>query len=263
MCIYSIKPLTEITVNNFKPTRLCIKELAGIYYFCKSIKDNIDQYTGSGIIWKKRIKKYGKNNIKTLWISDWYTSAEEIQVVALGFSKENDIVNSDKWANLVPENGIDGGNRWTPETNPFRTREDGTNISTDRVKKGTHQFLKRSDGTSFTSERTKLGLNPLSKRANGTSVASDRVKAKTHNFLGGGLTRKNNAARIKAGTHNFLDPVVQKLGQEALLKYRQSDRYVNPSNTRCSCIYCHKETNVPGLNRNHKNASHSKNCLSC
>jgi hypothetical protein len=114
MCIYDIQVLSERTIQNFIPTRLAIKELAGKLYFCKSISDNIENYGGSGVIWKKRIKKYGKENIKTLWVSDWYHSPHEIQEIALHFSKENQIVESDRWANLKPENGLDGG-RQTPD----------------------------------------------------------------------------------------------------------------------------------------------------
>ena len=89
MNIYSPIIVTEKMVSKFKPTRLYIKELAGVKYFGKSSGPNIEGYTGSGIVWKCRIKKYGKENIKTLWISDWYHDPYEIMEVALSFSKEN------------------------------------------------------------------------------------------------------------------------------------------------------------------------------
>ena len=100
-------------ITNFKPTRLYIKELAGVKYFGKSIGTNIEGYTGSGIVWKCRIKKYGKENIRTLWISDWYHDPHEVMEVALHFSKENNIVESEEWANLKPENGLEGGHPGT------------------------------------------------------------------------------------------------------------------------------------------------------
>jgi hypothetical protein len=109
MCIYEPQVLSERTIQNFVPTRLAIKKLAGILYFCKSTEENILRYPGSGVVWKDRIKKYGKENIETLWVSDWYFCPHEIQKVALEFSRENQIVESDKWANLKPENGLDGG----------------------------------------------------------------------------------------------------------------------------------------------------------
>jgi hypothetical protein len=109
VCIYDPKVLSERTINNFIPTRLAIKELNGVLYFCKTSRQNIIDYRGSGIKWKNIVKKYDKENIKTLWVSDWYHDPYEIQEVALHFSKENRIVESDKWANLIPENGLNGG----------------------------------------------------------------------------------------------------------------------------------------------------------
>jgi hypothetical protein len=109
MTIYDIQSLSERVVKNFKPTRLYIKELFGIKYFGKTSCKNVESYSGSGVIWKKRIKKYGKENIRTLWISDWYHDPYEIQKVALDFSRENQIVESNEWANLWAENGINGG----------------------------------------------------------------------------------------------------------------------------------------------------------
>jgi hypothetical protein len=116
MCIYEVQSISEKTIEQFVPTRLAIKELAGVKYFCKSIVENIRSYPGSGIVWKDRIKKYGKKNIKTLWVSDWYNCPYEIQKIALDFSKENQIVESSEWANLKPENGLDGGKN-SPESN--------------------------------------------------------------------------------------------------------------------------------------------------
>jgi hypothetical protein len=107
--IYDKTIISESTRERFRPTRLAIKELAGQLYFCKSTLQDIHSYSGSGVRWKKRITKYGKENIKTLWVSDWYYCPYEIQEVALHFSRENRIVENERWANIKPENGLDGG----------------------------------------------------------------------------------------------------------------------------------------------------------
>jgi hypothetical protein len=107
---YQPKVITEDAIKRFRPTRLIVKELAGILYFCKSTVDDIERYPGSGKIWKDRIKKYGKENINTLLVSDWYYCPHEVQKDALKFSEENHIVESKKWANAKPEDGLDGGN---------------------------------------------------------------------------------------------------------------------------------------------------------
>jgi hypothetical protein len=95
--------------ENYKPTRLYIKKLNNYYYFGKTSNQNIELYHGSGVVWKKIIKKHGKENIKTLWVSDWYYDADEIRQVALHFSEENNIIESLKWANCKLEDGLDGG----------------------------------------------------------------------------------------------------------------------------------------------------------
>jgi len=109
MTIYSPIIVTDKIRANFRPARLYIKEINGVFYFGKTTKINIIDYVGSGTIWKKRVRKYGKESVITHWVSDYYNTPEEIQDIALHFSEENSIVESDKWANLVPENGIGGG----------------------------------------------------------------------------------------------------------------------------------------------------------
>jgi hypothetical protein len=108
MNIYSPIPITEQIKQSFKPCRLYIKELAGIKYFGKTSRDPYT-YNGSGKMWKDRIKKYGKDNIKTLWVSEWFYDPQQIHDYALNFSEENRIVESNDWANLQAENGIAGG----------------------------------------------------------------------------------------------------------------------------------------------------------
>lgn len=114
MCIYDKSIITEQTLKRYKPTRLYIKELAGVKYFGKTTKDPYT-YHGSGVVWLKRIQKYGTDAIKTLWVSEPYDDPYEIQEIALHFSRENQIVESEQWANCKPEDGLDGG-RQTDQT---------------------------------------------------------------------------------------------------------------------------------------------------
>lgn len=108
MCIYSPIIITERIRRSFKPCRLYVKELAGVKYFGKTIRDPY-KYTGSGKAWVNRIKKYGKDHIRTLWVSEVFYDPQTIHDVALQFSKEHGIVESSEWANLQAENGIAGG----------------------------------------------------------------------------------------------------------------------------------------------------------
>jgi hypothetical protein len=88
---------------------LYVKELAGVLYFGKSVKSDITAYPGSGKVWRDRIKKYGVDKVKTIWVSDWFTDPDDLQDFAILFSELHDIVISDKWDNLRSENGLSGG----------------------------------------------------------------------------------------------------------------------------------------------------------
>lgn len=102
-------------VKNYTPSVLYIKRIRRdsgcfIYYFGKTKRvDEVYKYSGSGVIWEDYIKKYGKENIETVWVSDVYFDHIEIQSIAISFSIENNIVESESWANRKLENGIDGG----------------------------------------------------------------------------------------------------------------------------------------------------------
>jgi hypothetical protein len=92
-----------------KPTRLYIKQCphCELKYFGKSKRDDIEKYTGSGTYWKNHLDKNGVEPIH-LWNSNWYYDTS-ISRFALKFSRINKIVTSNKWANLIEENGLDGG----------------------------------------------------------------------------------------------------------------------------------------------------------
>lgn len=91
-------------------TYLYIKEheTTGLRYFGKTIADPY-KYPGSGLYWKYHLNQHGKN-VKTLW-AEKFDDAELCQEFAEFFSEFFDIVNSDTWANLIPENAQGGGSR--------------------------------------------------------------------------------------------------------------------------------------------------------
>lgn len=94
-----------------KPTRLYIKQhsITGMKYLGKSIKEDIEKYTGSGKRWLRHVNKHGKEHIKTIWVSDWFYDEDIIQEYALNLSQLHNITEQEEFANLKPENGLDGG----------------------------------------------------------------------------------------------------------------------------------------------------------
>jgi hypothetical protein len=99
-----------MTTYIIPPTVLYIKQhsITGLKYFGKTTRD-VHEYNGSGVYWTDHIKKHGKEHIITIWISEPYTDEDDIVEFALAFSKDNNIVESKEWANIIPENGLDGG----------------------------------------------------------------------------------------------------------------------------------------------------------
>lgn len=104
------KSPTQHQIDNFKPTFLYLKRHRDtkLYYFGKTAKCDPVKYNGSGKYWKNHLKKYGKN-IETVWYHKFYDIQELINF-ALAFSEIFDISNSELFANLCEENGLDGGN---------------------------------------------------------------------------------------------------------------------------------------------------------
>jgi|Laugresbdmm110dd_1035094.scaffolds.fasta_scaffold11201_3 hypothetical protein len=91
---------------------LLVKEhkVTGLKYLCKheaqSLKDCV-LYRGSGTYWKRHLKQNGNIvNTKCLFVTE---DKDVFRKIAIKYSLEFDIVNSDKWANLTLEEG-QGGN---------------------------------------------------------------------------------------------------------------------------------------------------------
>jgi len=99
------------STSMFTPTYLYVKQhrITKLKYFGKTTKDPYS-YLGSGTKWTRHISKHGKEHVETIWVK-LFCNREELTLFAQKFSEENDIVESSTWANLCPENGIDGGFR--------------------------------------------------------------------------------------------------------------------------------------------------------
>lgn len=96
-------------------TALMIKthNKTGLKYFCKSTKTGsaLRVYKGSGVDWNKHLKIHGKDISTEIYaVFDETNNIQRLMLegTALEYSELNNIVNSDKWANMIPENGLDG-----------------------------------------------------------------------------------------------------------------------------------------------------------
>jgi len=90
------------------PIYLYIKthNITGLKYFGKTIAKDPYAYKGSGTHWVAHIRKHGYDVTTTIYGT--YYDKLECQIAAMAFSEENNIVESNEWANLRIEN-LDGG----------------------------------------------------------------------------------------------------------------------------------------------------------
>lgn len=92
--------------------------ITGLQYFGKTSRDPYN-YKGSGVYWKRHLKTHG-NDVATEIIAsfDDITQKEELIQFATNYSNTHKICESKLWANLKPENGLDGGtfSEWISES---------------------------------------------------------------------------------------------------------------------------------------------------
>ena len=91
------------------PTYLYIKQhsVTKLKYFGKTCR-NPYKYNGSGQHWMPHLKIHGSKHVITNQVFGPFTDAAIISKFALAFSAEHDIVASKDWANMEPENGLNG-----------------------------------------------------------------------------------------------------------------------------------------------------------
>lgn len=93
-----------------KPVNVYLKKhnITGKLYFGKTTKNNLETYKGSGKRWIRHYKKHGTNEIENVFVYTFYNETELVDFCEF-FSDFYDIVKSTKFLNLIPENGLDGG----------------------------------------------------------------------------------------------------------------------------------------------------------
>jgi hypothetical protein len=124
-------------------THLYIKthNVTGLKYFGKTTSKDPYTYSGSGKYWLRHLHKYEFNFSTKIVASFTKEQKEEMIEFALFFSEFYNIVESKEWANLKPENGLDGG--WPDskgENNPFygksHTKETKNKVRQTRIDRG-------------------------------------------------------------------------------------------------------------------------------
>jgi hypothetical protein len=102
--------ISESNRKKFKPTFLMIKQhqITGLKYLCKTIRKDPITYKGSGTRWRRHISKHGVHHVTTIWYK-LYTDIDILVNTAFALSELFDVTFSEYWANIIPENGLTGG----------------------------------------------------------------------------------------------------------------------------------------------------------
>ena len=112
-------------------------------YFGKTVRDP-KKYLGSGQYWKKHIKIHG-TDIETVW-SELFVDKKMLIEFAKNFSETNNIVNAVDsngnkiWANVVPEDGLQGGQNIGIES-PLKGKSTGRSGTWKNKKRPEHSAL--------------------------------------------------------------------------------------------------------------------------
>jgi hypothetical protein len=116
-----------------KPTALYVKthNKTGFKYFGKTTRlDCIHTYKGSGIHWRRHLKVHGSDYTTEL-LGIWQDKNRLVDF-AIKFCRQNDVVKSTKWANMVLEEGLQGASNG--ETNVAKRNDVKVKMSQNSAK---------------------------------------------------------------------------------------------------------------------------------
>jgi hypothetical protein len=182
---------TQYQIDNFEPTFLYLKRHKDtkLLYFGKTTRTDPVRYNGSGKYWKNHLKKYGKN-IETIWYEKFYDIYELIDF-ALSFSEIFDITNSELFANLCEENGLDGGDPGKTATSKTALALKGRKRPQNSIDKQKKTLLENP--ITFTEERKqKISKSLTGKKLSETHINALKLGAKTEKNI---ESRKRNFDR--------------------------------------------------------------------
>jgi hypothetical protein len=140
--------------EEFVPTYLYLKQhnKTNLLYFGKTTKDPLI-YKGSGKYWLRHLKIHG-NDISTIWYKLFYNKTK-LTEFATYFSKFYNIDKSEKFANFILENGLDGkpkgsnGHKFTNEEIEKISKSSKNNWNNPEIR----NKIIESQKNSFTEER--------------------------------------------------------------------------------------------------------------
>jgi len=220
---------------------LCVKEhkITKLKYFCKTTKKDPIKYLGSGKYWHDHLKVHGKL-VETLEVWE-FDNQEDCTKFALHFSEKFDIVNATNstgkkiWANLRPENGIDGN---LPGWEGSKGAKNGMYNKT-HTQENKEYFRLLATGRKHSDEskekRSKKLRGPGNPMYGKKHSNKSTIKRKE-------WSSKNSREMLAKGTHPFINSNENRL-----------QNGTHPSQVKISCVGCRTTSSVGMFKRWHGN----------
>lgn len=182
----------------------------GLFYLGKTNK-NPFIYNGSGLIWKRHLKKYyyRASDIETLIIFE-SDDLNEIKIMGEYFSNLFNIVKDNRWANLRPENG-DGG-----DTSHCLNYKKPPLITGDK------HWTKTPEAKKFLSEKIKGEKNPAKRED-----VKEKIRLKAIGRKASEDTKKKFSDMRKGENNNFYNKK-HKQETKLIMKQKAVGRYTLP-----------------------------------
>lgn len=234
----------------FKNTYIYVKtcEHCGLKYFGKSTRNKEfvkNKYKGSGKLWKRHIKKYN-SNIKTFIINSFDKNQEQECIdFCLWFSRINNIVKNDEWANLCNENGIDGGNKFIhkseEEIQKVKDKISKTHLLKNLKGKNSHNYGKiHTNETKMKISNTKKSQKLKLSESHRMAIINANTGRKRSNDF-----KKKMSLRQKGNKYN--------LGKKSSKEKKQKISEIQKTNLKY-CAFCDKKYNGGNyVQHNHHN----------
>ncbi len=212
-----------------------------LYFTQEDLQKN---YHGSGIGWKEYLLENGDD--VTMEIYGIYNKSE-VREVALKFSRDNNIVESELWSNRKEEDGFTGG-RHSKKTKERLSLAKKGKLNPMYGKKTWNFGQKMTKETKEKISISKIGNIPWNKGK------VDLPKGFKHSEETRKLMSKNMKGISKTTEHKqkLSDCNLGKITSEET-KRKQSESMKRHKRVKEKCKYCDKEMDISSLNRYHNN----------
>lgn len=229
--------------------------ITGLKYFGKTeryftLDDIQENYSGSGVYWKNHLKKHGDDvtmEIYGIFLLD------EVENIALKFSTENKIVESNEWANLRPENGLAGmpiGGCHSEETKlKMSITQTGKESPLKGMPLSEEHCRNISNGKTGKIYSEDHRYN-ISESLKGREIPLETRKKLSESSIG--ITKTEEHCR------NISDA---RMGMEFSESHKEniSNALKNKPKEKVTCPYCNKSGGKPIMNRYHFDKCKNKN----